>query len=68
MTVSTTDIQILHSAEVAHLYPHVVFLIRVGLYGPLNTSNVSWRGHTTRVLQSSTGMRKLATVSGRGGI
>jgi hypothetical protein len=25
MTVSTTDILVLHSAEVAHLYPQVVY-------------------------------------------
>jgi hypothetical protein len=25
MTVSTTDIPVLHSTEVAHLYPHNVF-------------------------------------------
>jgi hypothetical protein len=31
MTVSTTDILVLHSAEIAHLYPQVVLLICQGI-------------------------------------
>jgi hypothetical protein len=58
MTVSTTDISVLHYIEVAHFYPQVVFPFRLGLYGPLNTSKASWRGHTTRPLQSSTSIWK----------
>jgi hypothetical protein len=34
MTVSTTDIPVLHSVEVAHLYPQVVLPICHGLIGP----------------------------------
>jgi hypothetical protein len=34
MTVSTTSIPVLHSAEVAHLYPQVVLPICHGLIGP----------------------------------
>jgi hypothetical protein len=58
MTVSLADIPVLHSAEVAHLYPQVMFPFRLKFYGPLNTSKVSWRGYTTRPLQSSTSFRK----------
>jgi hypothetical protein len=49
-----------------HIFIHMVCsLCRLGLIGPLNTSKVSWRGQTTRSLQSSTSMRKLAMVLGR---
>jgi hypothetical protein len=34
MTVSTTDMPVLHSAQVAQLYPQVVLPICHGLYGP----------------------------------
>jgi hypothetical protein len=68
MTVSTIDIPGLYSAEVVHLHPQVLFPFHRGLYGPLNTFKVSWRGYTTRPLQSSTSMRKPATVLGRGDI
>jgi hypothetical protein len=34
MTVSMTDIPVLNSAEVAHLYPEVVLPICHGFYGP----------------------------------
>jgi hypothetical protein len=34
MTVSTSDIPVLHSPEVAHLYPQVVFPFAIGLIGP----------------------------------
>jgi hypothetical protein len=36
MTVSTTDIPILHSAEVAHLYPQVVLPICHGVINPIH--------------------------------
>jgi hypothetical protein len=68
MPMSTTDIPVLYSAEVARLYPQVVFPFCPGLYGPLNTSFVSWRGYTTRPLQSSTSMRKPAIVLDQGSI
>jgi hypothetical protein len=34
MTMSTADIPVLHSVEVAHLYPQVVLPICTGLIGP----------------------------------
>jgi hypothetical protein len=36
MTVSTTDIPILHSAEVTHLYPQVVLPIFHGAMNPIH--------------------------------
>jgi hypothetical protein len=36
MTVSTADIPILHSAEVAHLYPQVVLPIFHGVMNPIH--------------------------------
>jgi hypothetical protein len=41
MTVSTVDIPVLHSAEVAHLYPQGVFPDYPGLARPLDTSKVN---------------------------
>jgi hypothetical protein len=41
MTVSTTDISVLHSAEVAHLYPQDTFIDYPGLARPLDTSKVN---------------------------
>jgi hypothetical protein len=50
------------------LYPQVVFPFRLGLYEPLNTSEVSWQVYTMRPLQSSTSFRKPATVLEKGDI
>jgi hypothetical protein len=36
MTVSTIDIPMLHSAEVAHLYPQVVLPICQGVMNPIH--------------------------------
>jgi hypothetical protein len=36
MTVSTTDILVLHSVEVAHLYPQVVLPICHGVMNPIH--------------------------------
>jgi hypothetical protein len=65
LTVSTADLPVLHSAEVAHLYPQVVIPICHGVMNPYTSSKEAWQGSTTRHLQSSTSMRKPATVSGR---
>jgi hypothetical protein len=53
MTMSTANIPVLHSAEVAR---------------PLDTSEVNGYGSTMRPLQSSTSFRKPATVSEKGNI
>jgi hypothetical protein len=37
----------------------------LGLIGPLNTSKVSWQGHIARRMQSSTTLRKPATVQAK---
>jgi hypothetical protein len=52
LTMSTTDIPVLHSVEVAHIYPQVVFSFKPGLARPLATSKVNGYGSTTRPLQS----------------
>jgi hypothetical protein len=36
MTVSTADIPVLHSAEVAHLYPQVMSLICLWIVNPIH--------------------------------
>jgi hypothetical protein len=36
MTVSTTDIPVLHSIEVVHLYPQVVLPICHGVMNPIH--------------------------------
>jgi len=41
MTVSTASIPVLHSAEVAHLYPQVVYPMSPGFARPLDTSEVN---------------------------
>jgi hypothetical protein len=69
MTVITADIPVLHSTEVAHLYPQVVLPIchRVD-QTPYTSTKEARQGTTTRPLQSSTGFRKPATVSRKGNI
>jgi hypothetical protein len=64
MTVSTADIPVLHSAEVARLYPQVVFPICHGVdRTPYTSTKEARQGNTMRPLQSSTSFIKLATVS-----
>jgi hypothetical protein len=63
MTVSTTDIPVLHSAEVAHLYPQVMLPIYQGMATPYTSTKEVRQGNTTRPLQSSTSFRKPAIVS-----
>jgi hypothetical protein len=58
MTVRTTDIPVLHSAEVAHIYPQVMLPICHGVVRAPYTSTKE-----ARPLQSSTSFRKPATVS-----
>jgi hypothetical protein len=41
MTMSTTDIPVLHYAEVAHLYPQDVFSVYPGFTRPLDSSKVN---------------------------
>jgi hypothetical protein len=64
MTVSTADIPVLHSAEVAHLYPQVVILIfhRV-IWTPYTSTEEVRQDSTTSLLQSSTSFRKPTMVS-----
>jgi hypothetical protein len=64
MTVSMADIPVLHSAEVAHLYPQVVLPIchRVD-QTPYTSIKEGRHGTTTRPLQSFTSFRKPAIVS-----
>jgi hypothetical protein len=54
MTVSTIDIPVLHSAEIAHHYPtrRVSRLDR--FYMTLTHSQGEWLGFTVRLFQSST--------------
>jgi hypothetical protein len=64
MTVGTTDIPVLHSAEVAHLYPQVVLPIFHEVdQTPYTSTKEARQGTTTRPLQSSTSFKKPATVS-----
>jgi hypothetical protein len=64
MTVSTADIPVLHSAEVAHLYPQVMLPICHGVVrAPYTSTKEARQGNTMRPLQSSISFRKLATVS-----
>jgi hypothetical protein len=64
MTVSTTDIPVLHSVEVTHLYPQVMLPIYQGVMNPIHLYKKVRQGNTTRPLQSSTSLRKPATVLG----
>ena len=55
MTVSTTSILVLHSAEVVHLYPQVVLPICHGVdRTPYTSTKEARQGTATRPLQSST--------------
>jgi hypothetical protein len=65
MTVSTSSIPVLHSAEVTHLYPQVVLPICHEVdWTPYTSTKEARQGTTTRHLQSSTSFRKPATVLG----
>jgi hypothetical protein len=58
MTVSTASIPVLHSAEVAHLYPQVMLPICHGVVrAPYTSTKEAMQGNTTRALQSSTSFR-----------
>jgi hypothetical protein len=62
MTVSTADISVLHSAEVAHLYPQVMLPICHGVDQiPYTSTKEERQGTTTTPLQSSTSFIKPAT-------
>jgi hypothetical protein len=64
MTVSTADILVLHSTEVAHLYPQVMLPICHGVdRSPYTSTKEVRQGNNTRPLQTSTSFRKPATVS-----
>jgi hypothetical protein len=68
MTVSTASIPVLHSAEVAHLYPQVVLPIchRVD-QNPYTSTKEARQGTTTWPLQSSTSFRLPAIVRDENG-
>jgi hypothetical protein len=54
MSASTASIPVLHSAEVAHLYPQVVLPIFHGVdQTPYTSTKEARQGTTTRPLQSS---------------
>jgi hypothetical protein len=56
--MSMTDIPVLHSAEVAHLYPQAVFThLQRGLEFSLISKEETRLGDTTRPFQSSTSMK-----------
>jgi hypothetical protein len=64
MTASMASIPVLHSAEVAHLYPQVMLPICHGVdRTPYTSTKEERQGTTMRPLQSSTSFRKPATVS-----
>jgi hypothetical protein len=68
MTVSMADIQVLHFAEAAHLYPQVVLPICHGVVRtPYTSIEEARQGSITRPFQSFTSSRKPTptTVSGR---
>jgi hypothetical protein len=50
MTVSTAAIQVLHSAEVAYLYPQVVLPICQGVMNPIHVYQGSEAANTMRPL------------------
>jgi hypothetical protein len=50
MTVSTADIPVLNSAEVAHLYPQVMLPIYQGIATPIHLYQGGEQGNTTRPL------------------
>jgi hypothetical protein len=64
MTVSTADIPVLHSAEVAHLYPKSCYPFANRSCIPYTSTMEARQGNTMRPLQSSTSFRKPATVLG----
>jgi hypothetical protein len=64
MTVSSTDIPVLHSVEIVHLYPQVMLPIYHGVVrAPYTSTEEARKGNTTGTLQSSTIFRKPTTVS-----
>jgi hypothetical protein len=66
MTVSMVDIPVLHSTEVAHLYPQVMLPICHGVVrAPYTSTEEARQGNTMRPFRSSTSSRKPTMVSGR---
>jgi hypothetical protein len=66
MTVSTADIPVLYSTEVAHLYPQAVLPICHGVdRTPYTSTKEARQCSTRRPFQSSTSSRKPATDSRR---
>jgi hypothetical protein len=66
LTVSTADIPVLHSVEVAHLYTQVVLPIFHGVdWTPYTSIEEARQSSTTRPLQSCTSSRKPGTDLGR---
>jgi hypothetical protein len=66
MTVSTADIPVLHSAEVANLYPQGVLPIYDEVVRtPYTSTKEARKGSTTRPFRSSTSSRQPATDSRR---
>jgi hypothetical protein len=66
MIASTADIPVLHSTEVAHLYPQVVLPICHGVVWTSYTSTKeAMQGSTITPFQSSTSSRKPVVDSGR---
>jgi hypothetical protein len=64
MTVSMASIPVLHSAEVAHLYPQVMLPICHGVdRTPYTSTKEARQGTTMSPLQSSSSFRKPAIVS-----
>jgi hypothetical protein len=52
MTVSTASVPVLHSAEVAHIYPQVMLPICHGIVrAPYTSAKEAMQGNTTRPLQ-----------------
>jgi hypothetical protein len=64
MTLSMADIPVLHSAEVAHLYPQVMLPVCDEVVrAPYTSTKEARLGNITRPLQSSTSFRKSTTIS-----
>jgi hypothetical protein len=49
ITVSTTDISVLHSTEVVQLYPQVMYSLKTGFANPIFTCEVNGEGFAMRL-------------------
>jgi hypothetical protein len=66
MHVSMSDIPVLHSVEVAHLYPQVVLPICHGVdRTPYTSTEEERQGSTTRPFQSSASLRIPTMILGQ---